>query len=189
MRCILTHICLLVLIFGFLRVSGKGQAPVNASSALELIKQQQYNQAINKLEQILELSPNHPEALSYLGAAYLYGEGNIARAQELFYRSLQVGGGATFFVQHSHEKLGTSELADYCRGWFYIRKGEVEYSSENGQHSFRISRREIVDMAQNRLSRSMFHVKYGGENFNFRTRSGAEREVLLILVLYQKFAR
>ena len=163
-------------------------APREVAQAREMIAQRRYDDAISRLEQALDAKPGQPDALMFMGAAVLYSEMNPLKAQKLFEQSFQSGGGAAFYVGHSHEKLGTDEMSDYCRGWLYLRKGEVEFVAADSDHSFRLSYSEIKEMKQNRLSK-MFHIKDSNKTFNFRPRSGDEGEVLLTLALYKKFAR
>ena len=164
-------------------------APSRLSGALDLIRQQRYNDAINKLEQLLEAEPGQAKAVGYLGTAHLYGDRDFARAQKLFEESFRAGGGATFWVSHSHEKLTSGEMADYCRGWLHLGKGEVEFAPDNSEHAFRLRDSDIREFKQNRLSRVVFHIQVEKKTYNFRPRSGDEREVWLILALYKKFAR
>jgi len=162
--------------------------PREVALAREMIAQRRYDDAVSKLEQALESKPGQADALMFMGAAILYGELNFLKAQKLFEQSFQAGGGAAFWVNHSHEKLGTEEMADYCRGWLYLRKGEIEFAPTDGEHSFHLAYSDIKEFKQNRLSK-LFHIKDSNKTFNFRPRSGDEGEILLTLVLYKKFAR
>jgi len=164
------------------------QGPPNAiAKARELIQQARYDAAIGRLEEVLEAEPNHPDALMYMGTAILYSERDYLKAKEWFEKSFRAGGGAAFLVSHSHEVLSTGDLADTCRGWLFLRKGEAEFASDKSEHAFRLSHSEIKEFKQNRLTRQMFHIEREKKNFNFRPRSGEEGEVLLILALYKKF--
>jgi tetratricopeptide (TPR) repeat protein len=163
-------------------------APREVAQAKEAIRQQRYNDAITRLEQTLEERPAEPQALEFMGAAVLYSERNFTKAQKLFEQSFQAGGGAAFWVSHSHEALGSDELADYCRGWLFLRKGEVEFAPENSEHGFRLSLSDLKEFKQNRFRR-LFHLKDGDKTYNFRPRTGDENEVLLILILAKKFSR
>ena len=167
-------------------------APAQANSvsqARELIRKQRYNDAMTKLEEVLESAPNHAEALSYMGAVYLYNERDFLKAQKFYEQSFRAGGSASFWVSHSHEKLGGNELADYCRGWFYIRKNEVEFVTEESDHGFRLASSEVKELKQNRLARTFFHIKDANRNFNFRPRTGDEGEIWLVLALFKKFSQ
>jgi len=163
-------------------------APKEVAQAKELIRQQHYNDAITRLEQTLEERPADPLALTFMGTAVLYSEHNFSKAQKLFEQSFQSGGGAAFWVSHSHETLGSDELADYCRGWLFLRKGEVEFVPENSEHGFRLSLADLKEFKQNRFRR-LFHIKDGDKTYNFRPRTGDENEVLLVLILAKKFSR
>lgn len=157
--------------------------------ARRLIVQQRYDEAISKLEPLLEASPEDPEALTCLATARLYADRDYAKAEEMFERALRAGGGASFIVNHSHESMMSGEdTTDYCRGWLYLRRDGVEFVPEEGDHGFRVSYADVTEFKQNR-HKSFFHIKHGGGNQNFRPRSGQELETLLILALYKKFSR
>jgi tetratricopeptide (TPR) repeat protein len=160
-----------------------------AFDARRLIRQQRYNDAINLLEQRLETSPDDGEALAYFGAAKLYADHDFLKAQEMFERSFRAGGGASFFVSHSHESAMSGEdITSYCRGWLHLRRGGLEFVPEDGEHGFKMPFADVVELKQNRL-KTFFHLKRGGANQNFRPRTSDERETLLILALYKKFSR
>ena len=161
----------------------------NLSSARELVRQQRYDAAVSRLEEFLEASPNNAEALSLMGAAQLYSRRDFLKAKALFEESFRAGGGATFWVHHSHEKLGDELLADYCRGWLYLDKTGITFTAEVEDHSFRLQYSAVKEIKQNRFFHSLFHVKDGARTFNFRPRTGEEAEVLLILTMYLKFSK
>ncbi len=163
-------------------------APREVQQAKDLIRQQRYNDAITRLEQALEARPSQPDALTFMGAAVLYSERDFVKAQKLFEQAFQAGGGAAFWVSHSHETFGSDELADYCRGWLFLRKDEVEFAPENSEHGFRRPLAAIKEFKQNRFRR-LFHIKDEDKTYNFRPRTGDENEVLLILILAKKFSR
>lgn len=157
--------------------------------AQKLIRRQRYADAINRLEQFLETSPEDGEALTYLAAAQLYADREYLKAQEGFVRAFGAGGGASFFVTHSHESMMSGEdTTNYCRGWLHLRRGRLEFAPDEGMHGFSVRYADIVEFKQNRHKR-FFHVKLGGANQNFRPRSGEELETLLILALYKRFSR
>jgi tetratricopeptide (TPR) repeat protein len=160
-----------------------------AAVALEMIRQLHYNEAINRLEQILETSPRDAEALTYMATAHLYAGRDFLQAEKEFEAAFQAGGGATFFVNHSHEKINTNDMVDYCRGWLHLRKDGVEFVPVEGTHGFHVAYADIEEMKQNHLSKSLFHIKFKGVSQNFRGRTGDESEALLILALSKKFAR
>lgn len=164
-------------------------APAQINEARRLIRQQRYNDAINRLEEFLEGSPDHADALAYLGAAYLYADTDTARARRFFEASFNAGGGASFWVNHSHQSvLDGDDLTDYCRGWLHLRKGGVEFVPEEGEHGFRLAYGEVAEFKQNR-NKKFFHLKREGKHQNFRPRTSNERETLLILALFSRFSR
>ncbi len=187
------NICPLALLVCFMAAEmPEQQSSANAiKMAARMIFQGQYNEAIGKLEQVLETAPQQPEAMTYLTTAQFYLERDFLKAQKRFEEAYRAGGGASFLVNHSHEiaKLGTGELADYCRGWLHLRKDSVSFEPDSGDHGFRFAPAEITELKQNRLSPRLFHIRRGKSNFNFRPRTGLEEEVLLIVVLYKKFAQ
>jgi tetratricopeptide (TPR) repeat protein len=160
-----------------------------AARALELIGLQRYDAAINRLEQILETRPAEPEALTYLATAQMYVDKDFLKAQKAFEAAFRAGGGASFFVNHSHEKLGGSDLADYCRGWLHLRKDGVRFVPSDGDHGFNQPYSGIAEFQNNRWRKSLFHIKYAEKNQNFRGRTGDESEALLVVALFKKFAR
>lgn len=161
------------------------------NEAQKLIRQQRYADAVNRLEQFLETSPADPEALTYIATARMYSDREYLKAQEAFTQAFRAGGGASFFVTHSHESMLSGEdTTNYCRGWLHLRRGKLEYVPDGeAGHGFSVPFAEIVEFKQNRHKR-FFHVKLGpGPNQNFRPRSGEELETLLILALYKRFSR
>lgn len=189
-RCMLA-VLFLTIILGVTEglVPATQQKPDAVAAARELIQKARYNDAINKLEQVLEVTPSHTEALSLMGTAVLYAERDFLKAKKRFEEAFRAGGGAVFWVSHSHEVLSAEELADYCRGWLYLRKGEVEFAPEDPQHAFRLPYSQVREFKQNRLAPSRFHLKDASKNFNFGPRTGDESEVLLIIALYKKFSQ
>lgn len=156
---------------------------------LDLIYRQKYNEAITKLERTLEREPRNGEALTYLATASLYQELNFTKAQKDFKEAYTAGGGATFFVTHSHEKFNTEDVVDYCRGWLHLRADGIEFEPMEGAHGFKSSYGEVEEFKTNRLSRKVFHIKVGEKSQNFRGRTNGEVEPLLIIALYKSFSR
>lgn len=174
---------------------GKGieanQQTVSSSSVgpavLNLIQSQKYDAAITQLEQVLEREPGNSEALTYMATANLYRSRNFFKAQTEFKEAFKAGGGATFFVTHSHEMFTTADVVDYCRGWLHLRKNSVEFSPTDGGHGFKVQVDQIAEFAINKLSKKAFHIKAGGKSQNFRGRSNTDLEPILIVALYKNF--
>lgn len=187
---------LAVIVFGIPIVSlpvatrGGEQSPqLSTSTALTLIYRHKYNDAISQLEQILETEPHNTEALTYMATANLYQTLDFGRAQKEFETAFKSGGGATFLVNHSHESLTTSDVVDYCRGWLHLRRDTVEFAPIEGAHGFKLNFSQVQEFKRNRLSKKAFHIKIGEKNQNFRGRSNTDVEALLIVALYNNFAR
>lgn len=157
--------------------------------AIELIYRQKYDDAITRLEEVLEREPKNSEALTYLATANLYLHGNFTTALEDFNEAFNAGGGASFVVTHSHEKFNTDYVADYCRGWLHLRKDGIEFVPLEGTHGFKLAFGQVEELKINRLSKRAFHIKYDKKSQNFYTRSNSEFEPLLIIALYKSFTR
>jgi hypothetical protein len=155
---------------------------------LDLIYRQKYNDAITRLQQTLESDPRNGEALTYLATANLYQTLNFSQGQTEFENAYKAGGGATFFVTHSHEVLNTEDVVDYCRGWLHLRRDTVEFVPTEGSHGFKVNFNQVDEFKRNRLTKKAFHIKVGEKSQNFRGRSNNELEALLIVALYRKFA-
>lgn len=156
---------------------------------LDLIYRQKYDDAITRLEEVLERDPKNAEALTYMATANLYLHQNFTTALEDFKLAFTAGGGATFFVTHSHEKFNTDYVADYCRGWLHLRKDGIQFVPSEGTHGFKISYSEVEEFKVNRLSKRAFHIKFNQKSQNFYTRSNTEFEPLLIIALHKSFTR
>ncbi|HYV09660.1 MAG TPA: tetratricopeptide repeat protein [Pyrinomonadaceae bacterium] len=164
-------------------------AAQSTTSILDLIYRQKYDDAITRLEEVLEKDPKNAEALTYMATANLYLHQNFTTALEDFKAAFNAGGGATFFVTHSHEKFNTDYVADYCRGWLHLRKDGIEFVPSEGTHGFKINYGEVEEFKVNRLSKRAFHIKFNQKSQNFYTRSNTEFEPLLIIALHKSFTR
>jgi tetratricopeptide (TPR) repeat protein len=190
------QICLLAFWLLVIGVPETGHAAIQArtnpttfTAILDLIHRQKYNEAITRLEQVLEKNPADGEALTYMATANLYHDLNFTKAQKEFTEAFKAGGGATFFVTHSHEKFAGDDIVDYCRGWLHLRLDGGEFVPIDGSHGFKFRYNEVEEFKQNRFSKAVFHIKVGGKSQNFRGRSNGDLEPLLIIALYKSFAR
>jgi tetratricopeptide (TPR) repeat protein len=167
------------------------QSPSGAALAgiPDLIYRQKYNEAITRLERVLEDNPRDGDALTYMATASLYQKLDFTRAQADFKEAFKAGGGATFFVTHSHEKFSTDDTVDYCRGWLHLRAHGIEFVPIEGNHGFKFKYDEVEEIKRNRLSKKVFHIRVGDKNENFRGRSNSDVEALLIIALFKSFAR
>jgi hypothetical protein len=153
------------------------------------IRDLKYEDAITTLEQVLEKEPSHPEASTLLATANMYASRDFVKSLKRFEAAYAAGGGAAFWVSHSHEKLGTSDLSDYCRGWLYLYKGQLEFRPENSNHGFRLPYSQVKEFAQNKILKRLFHITDSIRTYNFRPRTGEESETILVVALYKKFSR
>src|SRR5437764_11231189 len=125
------------------------QTPAGAADftgILDLIYRQRYDEAITRLEEVLEKEPGNGEALTYMATAKLYHDLNFTKAQNEFANAFKAGGGATFFVTHSHEKLNTDDVVDYCRGWLHLRADGIEFVPTEGPHRFTVRYGEVEEI-------------------------------------------
>jgi hypothetical protein len=155
----------------------------------DLIYRKKYDDAITRAERFLEKDPRNGEGLTYLTTAHLYQDLHFTSAQDGFKEAFKAGGGATFFVTHSHESFSTGDMVDYCRGWLHLRPDGVEFVPIEGGHGFKSKYSEVQEFKINRLSKRVFHIRVGEKNQNFRGRSNSEAEPLLIVALFKSFAR
>jgi len=149
MRTCFTLFMLLVSLFSNSMVIG--QTNISPSTALDLIRKQRYDDAINVLEQILEVNANNTEAIAYMGAAQSYSQLRIENAQKFYEKSLQSGGQAIFWVNYTKETLFGGNIEDDSRGWLRLRKGEIEFSPVDGNsiEPLRFSPSQIKEIKQN----------------------------------------
>jgi tetratricopeptide (TPR) repeat protein len=174
------------------RVAGGTQSPTQSSPtavALSLIYRQKYNDAITRLEETLEREPDNGEAQTLMATANFYQSLDFAKAQKDFDEAYKAGGGATFFVSHSHELVNSDDIVDYCRGWLHLRRDSLEYVPIDSNHGFKVTFAQVEEFKRNRLTKRLFHIKFDGKSQNFRGRSNTETEALLIVALYNRFTR
>ena len=188
----LVRILIALIVFSVITIDVRATS-VSQSSAytaiLNLIHRQKYDEAITQLEQLLETDPQNGEALTYMATATLYRNLNFLKALNDFEKAFEAGGGATFFVTHSHEMFTTSDVVDYCRGWLHLRRDNIEFVPTEGTHGFKFSFNQVKEFKGNRLSKRAFHIKVGGKTQNFRGRSNTELEPVLIIALYKSFTQ
>ncbi len=166
------------------------QFPPAVSMAVEMIKEERYDDAINKLDQYLDSKPDDTDAVTMRATARVYKEKDYSKGVRHFEEAMKKGGGASFFVNHSHEvtKMGVGDPVNYCRGWLHLRKGQMTFVPDSSSHTLSLSAKEVTEIEQNRFpNKNIFHIKAGKSiNYNFAPRSHQESEILLILVMFEK---
>jgi len=144
--------------------------------------------AIGLLQQAIRLDPSQPSAYALLGFAQLYGNRNIAAAQEAMRAAIEHGGGAVFRVYHNH----TGVFETYCEGSLFVRKGSVSYKADDGRDTFDTTDANIKEIKTNALigaNYGAFHIKVkqevnGRSNYDFApaTKQKAESNLIISLV-------
>src|SRR5690348_2791046 len=140
-------------------VDAYGQSSAQSSSnaiALSLIYRQKYNEAITRLEETLEREPGNIDAQTLMATANFYQTLDFGKAQKDFEEAFKAGGGATFFVSHSHELVNSDDIVDYCRGWLHLRRDSIEFVPIEGNHGFKVTFGQVEEFKRNRLTKRIF---------------------------------
>jgi hypothetical protein len=143
-----------------------------------------YN-AINFLQQAINIDSTKPQAYGLLGYAQLYGSHDILSAERSMRAAIQRGGGAPFRVYHDHDGFFNS----WCQGSLFVTKSNVTYKADDGNHTFEASRGDIKEAKINGFVGSQFgafHLRVGagkGNNYNFAPATRQKNESNLIVSL------
>ncbi|HJZ67841.1 MAG TPA: hypothetical protein VKF81_06960, partial [Blastocatellia bacterium] len=143
-----------------------------------------YN-AINYLQQAINIDSSKPQAYGLLGYAQLYGNRDILSAERSMRAAIQRGGGAPFRVYHDHDGFFNS----WCQGSLFVTKSNVTYKADDGNHTFEASRGDIKEAKINGFVGSQFgafHLRVGagkGTNYNFAPATRQKNESNLIITL------
>jgi hypothetical protein len=154
-----------------------------------------YNQAVNSFEEVWEQDQSDPSVAEGLAMAYLYADRDALRSKPLAELAIGKGGRATFFVQHSHEKIGflPQELINYCKGKLSISPGRLAFASRQPDHSFTLSPADWQPLKPDDRfgeDRKSFFIRTADKKKqSFRAYSGTEQEKALILSLIEKHVR
>ncbi len=95
--------------------------------------------AVNTLKEAVALRPNDSRAYQLLGFAYLNGFEHYVEAEKYMSKSIDLGGSAVFRVQHAHDLT----FSYSCEGSLYISKNDLRYESDNIEHTFDVSQKDI----------------------------------------------
>jgi len=175
------------------QVSGRLAALI--SKGLELVEKGRYNDAINALEEVWEAHKSDPAVAENLGLAYLYGDRDAAKAHQFMETAIALGGRASFFMQHAHERITliTKETGDYCPGRLSITPGRLAFTAAIAAHSFVVTSGDFKEIKRNKWfgsSEGVWHIKTAGKKtYNLRPKTWSEHETKLVLHFIDKYLR
>ncbi|MFL6373244.1 MAG: hypothetical protein ACJ73D_01130 [Pyrinomonadaceae bacterium] len=162
--------------------------------AIQQISAANYAAAGQTLDKAVTLDPTQPRAYQVAGFTLLYGGGDIATAEQLMRKAIELGGSAPFRVVHDDD--GT--FAKVCTGSLFVSKDNVRYESDDNRHTFETNSSDIASAKMQSNFRQSFNNRVGGfniklktgdkdsKNYNFAPGSGAVAESALILRLIGK---
>ncbi len=128
-----------------------------------LTQRNNYQQAVQILNQAIQEYPNRPEAYDALGEIQLYNFNQIGPAVQNYKQSLALGGVATFHVAHDHNG---SNFTTVCRGWLKVSRNSVSFEGFDSLDRFRGSRAQVYEAKKNRFQGAGLHIP--GVNSNAR---------------------
>ena len=114
--------------------------------------------AVRLCQQAIRMDAQRPTAYQLLGFTELYGNRNIAAAEQSYRAALERGGAAVFRAYHAHDKL----FSQYCLGSVFVGRSGVAFRGDNGQHSFEVPDTQIKEVALNNfvgVQYGAFHIK------------------------------
>jgi hypothetical protein len=159
--------------------------------SLAALQRNDWELAGNLLTEAVRMNPSAPLGHGLLGYTYLYGRGDVPRAEQAMRAAIERGGSATFEVWHAQG----SSFKDAVRGSLFISKSGVIFKSSLSADEFNVNDAEIKDAALNGFfgrEHNAFHLEVrlpGGKtrNYNFAPRTANQLEALLILNLVQSY--
>ncbi len=159
--------------------------------SLAALQRNDWELAGNLLTQAVNLNPSAPLGYGLLGYTYLYGRGDVQKAEQAMRATIERGGNATFEVWHAQG----SSFKDAVRGSLFISKSGVIFKSSLSADEFNVNDVEIKNAALNGLfgrEHNAFHLEVrlpNGKtrNYNFAPRTANQLESLLILNLIQSY--
>lgn len=146
-------------------------------------------QAINLLQQAINIDSSKPQAYGYLGFAQLYGSHDALAAERSMRAAIERGGGAPFRVYHDHDGF----FKTFCQGSLFVSRTTVTFKADDGNHTFEASRGDIKEAKSNGFVGSQygaFHLKVivgSGKptNYNFAPATRQKSEANLIIGLVE----
>lgn len=162
--------------------------------AVQDISAGNYAAAGQALDKAVTLDPTQPRAYQVAGFTLLYGGGDIATAEKLMRKAIELGGSAPFRVVHDDDGTFTK----VCTGSLFVSKDTVRYESDDNRHTFETNSGDIASAKMQSNFRQAFNNRVGGfniklksgdkdsKNYNFAPGSGAAAESALILRLIGK---
>jgi hypothetical protein len=157
------------------------------------------DRALSALQQIVAEEPGRPEAYEAMANIYQRKKA-FDQARDLFAKSLERGGKATFTVIHDHSGGLLESEADgwksTCLGQLTIKATGVTFETPENNDRFSAGRAEIRDVGSNRYFGSGiggFHIKVRRDknerNFNLAPQTKDKVETKLITDLISKYVR
>jgi len=152
------------------------------------------DRALTALQQLVGEDPGRPEAYEAMAIIH-HRRKAFSQARDLFGKTLEHGGKATFTVIHDHSggllESETDGWKSTCVGQLTIKASGVTFETSESNDRFSASRTEIRDVGSNRYFGSGiggFHIKVRRDknerNFNLapQTKDKAESKLILDLI-------
>jgi len=171
-----------------------GRFAAMTSTGIALVDQGRFREAANLLEEVWENDQSDPAVAENLAMAWLYGDHDAAKAQQLMETAIAAGGRASFLMQHAHEKVTaiSMEANDYCPGRLSIYSDRMAFVSRTTpEHSFTVRRGELKEIKRNKWfgsAENVYHIRTADKRtYNLRPRTWSEEETKLVLFMIDKY--
>ena len=149
--------------------------------------------AMNLLQRAVAMQPGNPRAYQLMGFLSLYGNHNFDEAETYWKKSISLGGNAVLRVIHDHD----GGFITSCQGSLYISKNVLRYESDNNDHTFETTDRNIKKIEINNKWKRLVQLRGGSfkillnksdieTNYNFAPLSGKTDESKMIIRLIGK---
>src|SRR5258708_22633503 len=103
-------------------------------------------QAMQVLNQAVQMEPSRPQAYNALGEIELYSMRQLGPAVQHYKAALEHGGEATFHVLHDHGGTGFSRS---CSGWLSVSKNGIRFEAFDSLHKFQAASGDIFEAKLN----------------------------------------